>query len=64
MQPVPKTVVQFHRIDISKKPEKITRQLFGFFDFFSKYATFELYLMSNDENKFQPIFQIQQIKNA
>ena len=64
MQPVPKTVVQFHRIDIFKKPEKITRQLFGFFDFFSKYATFELYLMSNDENKFQPIFQIQHIKNA
>ena len=33
-------------------------------DFFSKNATFELSLMSNDENKFQPIFQIQQIKNA
>ena len=32
--------------------------------FFPRNATFELSLMSNDENKFQPIFQIQQIKNA
>ena len=32
--------------------------------FFSKNATFELSLMSNDENKFQTIFQIQRIKNA
>jgi hypothetical protein len=30
-QPVPKTVVQFHRIDNSKKPEPITRHIFGFF---------------------------------
>ena len=29
-----------------------------------RYATFELYLMTNDGNKFQPIFQIQHIKNA
>ena len=59
-----KTVVQFYRIDNSIKPEPITRHIFGLLDFFSKNATFELSLMSNDENKFQPIFQIQQIKNA
>ena len=35
-QPVPKTVVQFHRIDNSKKPEPITRHTFGLFDFFPK----------------------------
>ena len=63
-QPVPKTVVQFHRIDNSKKPEPITRHIFGLFDFLSKNATFELSLMSNDENKFQPIFQILHIKSA
>ena len=63
-QPVPQTVVQLHRIDNSKKPEPVTRHIFGLFEFFSKYATFELSLMSNDENKFQPIFQIQHIKNA
>ena len=63
-QPVPNTVVQFHRIDKSKKPEPVTRHIFGLFDFFSKYATFELSLMSNDENKFLPIFQILHIKNA
>ena len=34
------------------------------FDFFSKNATFELSLMSNDENKFLPIFQILDIKNV
>ena len=63
-QPVPQTVVQLHRIDNSKKPEPVTRHIFGLFDFFSKYATFELSLMSNDENKFLPIFQILHIKNA
>jgi hypothetical protein len=62
--PVHKTVVQFHRIDNSKKLEPVTRHIFGLFEFFSKYATFELSLMSNDENKFQLIFQIQHIKNA
>ena len=62
--PVPQTVVQFNRNDNSNKPEPVTRYIFGLFEFFSKYATFELSLMSNDENKFQPIFQIQHIKNA
>ena len=35
-QPVPKTVVQFHRIDNSKKPETVTRHIFGLLEFFSK----------------------------
>ena len=56
--------IQFHRNNNSKQPEPITRHIFGLFDIFSKNATFELSLMSNDENKFQPIFQIQHIKNA
>ena len=52
-QPEPKTVVQFHRIDNFKKPEPITRHIFGLFDFFSsKNDSFELSLMSNDEIKF------------
>ena len=63
-QPVPQTVVQLHRIDNSKKPEPVTRHIFGLFEFFSKHATFELSLMSNDENKFLPIFQILHVKNA
>jgi hypothetical protein len=63
-QPVPQTVVQLHRIDNSKKPEPVTRHIFGLFDLFYKYATFELSLMSNDENKFLLICQIQHIKNA
>ena len=33
-QSVPKTVVQFHRIDKSEKPKPITRHIFGLFDFF------------------------------
>ena len=48
----------------TKKLEPVTRHIFGLFEFFSKYATFELSLMSNDENKFLPIFQILHIKNA
>ena len=56
-QPVPQTVVQLHRIDNSKKPEPVTRHIFGLFEFFSKYATLELSLMSNDENKFLPFFR-------
>jgi hypothetical protein len=63
-QPVPKTVVQFHRIDNSEKPEPITRHILGLFEFFSKKATFKLSLMANDENKFLPIFQILDIKNV
>ena len=63
-QPLPKTVVQFHRIGNFENPEPITRHMFGLFESFSENATFELTLMSNDENKFQPIFQIQHIKNA
>ena len=35
-QPVPQTVVQLHRIDNSKKPEPVTRHIFGLFEFFSK----------------------------
>ena len=35
-QPVPQTVVQLHRIDNSKKPEPVTRHIFGLFIFFSK----------------------------
>jgi hypothetical protein len=31
-----KTVVQFHRIDNSIKPEPITRHIFGLLDFFPK----------------------------
>ena len=62
-QPVPKTVVQFHRIDNSEKPEPITRHILKSFEFFSK-ATFKLFLMANDENKFLPIFQILDIKNV
>ena len=63
-QPVPKTVVQFHRIDNSEKPEPITRHILKLFEFFSKKATFKLSLMANDENKFLPIFQILDIKNV
>jgi hypothetical protein len=63
-QPVHQTEVHLHRIDNSKEPEPITRHIFGGFEFFSKNANFELSLMSNDENKFQPIFQILHIKNA
>ena len=62
-QPLPKTVVQFHRIGNFENPEPITRHMFGLSESFSENATFELTLMSNDENKFQPIFQIQHIKN-
>ena len=32
-QPLPKTVVQFHRIDNSIKPEPITSYIFGLLDF-------------------------------
>ena len=60
-QPVPQTVVQLHRIDNSKKLEPVTRHIFGLFEFFSKYATS---LITNDENKFLPIFQILYFKNA
>ena len=63
-QPVPKTVVQFHRIDNFEKPEPITSPMLGLLDFFSKKATFKLSLMANDENKFLPIFQILDIKNV
>ena len=49
---------------MNQLPDNRLRHTFGLFDFFSKYATFELSLVSNDENKFQPIFQIQHIKNA
>ena len=49
---------------MNQLPDNRLRHTFGLFDFFSKYATFELFLVSNDENKFQPIFQIQHIKNA
>ena len=62
--PVPQKVIQFNRNDNSNKPEPVTRYIFGSFEFFSKYATFELSLMSNNENKFQPIFQILHIKSA
>jgi hypothetical protein len=54
-------VVQLHRIDNSKKLEPVTRHIFGLFEFFSKYATS---LITNDENKFLPIFQILYFKNA
>ena len=63
-QPLPKTVVQFHRIANFEKPEPITRHMFGLFEFFSKNATLKLSLMSNDENKFLCIFQILHINNV
>ena len=39
-QPVPQTVVQLHRIDNSKKPEPVTRHIFGLFDFFFQICHF------------------------
>jgi len=55
---------QLHRLDNSIKSEPVTRFILGLVDFFPKKATFKLSLMSNDENKFLPIFQILHIKNA
>ena len=58
------TVIQLHRLDNSIKSEPVTRFILGLVDFFPKKATFKLSLMSNDENKFLPIFQILHINNV
>ena len=58
------TVIQLHRLDNSIKSEPVTRFMLGLVDFFPKKATFKLSLMSNDENKFLPIFQILHINNV
>ena len=58
------TVIQLHRLDNSIKSEPVTRFILGLVVFFPKKATFKLSLMSNDENKFLPIFQILHINNV
>ena len=58
------TVIQLHRLDNSIKSEPVTRFILGLVEFFPKKATFKLSLMSNDENKFLPIFQILYINNV